>query len=558
MPTNVKLREHLDERLEELKSLRQSWEPEWRDIARFQAPQRGEFFRTPNQGNRGVPKNQAILDTNTTFAIRTLKAGLMGGLTSPARPWFRLTVSDPRIAQITSVRAWLDGVAEGMMMIFADSNIYEVLLLMYEELGVFGTAAAVLEEDFEDVIRGYQMTIGQYWLALNHRGIVDTVYREIMMSARQCVQRWGAEAVGPRIAQAAKERGRDKDIAILHAIEPNADFEPGKLGAQGKRFRSVYWAKAGDPGHLISVRGYDRWPCLTPRWQTVSNDPWGTGPGHQSQPDVKSLQVLAKRRHNAVDKHVNPPMGAPVELQGKPSGVVPGHITYFPGNLTEKIMRPLYQTNPSAFQPLQALIQDTRDIISRTYYADLFLMITNMDGIQPRNQIEIIARKEEKLMMLGPVLDSLRSELLKPLVDWTFEGMVKHRLFGADQPPQEANGYPLDVELISVLAQAQKAARVGSIERLAAFTGGLVGVYPEVKAKINPMEMVDQYADSIGTPVGIVRGDDEAQKIIDGINQKLAAEKAVQTGQALVGGAKVLSETDVGGGRSALQAVTGV
>jgi hypothetical protein len=33
-------------------------------------------------------------------------------------------------------------------------------------------------------------------------------------------------------------------------------------------------------------------------------------------------------------------------------------------------------------------------------------MISQMDGVQPRNQLEIMARKEEKLMMLGPVLEA--------------------------------------------------------------------------------------------------------------------------------------------------------
>lgn len=558
MPTDLKLHTHVTERMEELKRIRQSWESEWRDIAKFQAPQRGEFFRSPNQGNRGTQKTQAILDNECAFAIRTLKAGLMGGLTSPARPWFRLTVSDPKIAQLTPVRAWLDQVAEGMMMIFADSNIYQTLLLMYAELGTFGTSAAILEEDFDDVIRAYPLTIGEYWLAINHRGVVDTLYRRFMWSARQCVQRWGKEAVGRTIAEKANKSGRDGDVAICQAIEPNADYEPGKLGARGKKFRSVYWAEAGDPGHLIAERGYENWPGLTPRWETVSNDPWGTGPGHQAQPDVRSLQVLAKRRHNAVDKHVNPPMAFPAELAGKPSGVVPGHINYFAGNLTEKVGRPLYQTNPSSFAPLQALIMDTRNILNRTYYADLFLMITQMEGVQPRNQIEIIARKEEKLMMLGPVLDSLRSELLKPLVDWTYDLMVKHRLFGAHAPPEEADGYPLDVELISVLAQAQKAARVGSIERVAGFVGSLAGANPAVLDKLDMDESVDVYADAVGAPVGVVRGDDEVKKIRAERAKSQQAQQALETGLAITEGAKNLGGIEVGAGRNAMQAITGV
>ena len=55
-------------------------------------------------------------------------------------------------------------------------------------------------------------------------------------------------------------------------------------------------------------------------------------------------------------------------------------------------------------------------------------------------------RKEEKLMMLGPVLESLHGDLLKPLVDWAFEEMFKHNLF--DPPPRELEGWPIEIELI--------------------------------------------------------------------------------------------------------------
>jgi hypothetical protein len=35
----------------------------------------------------------------------------------------------------------------------------------YSELGVFGTAALWIDEDDEDVVRGYTLTVGEYRLA---------------------------------------------------------------------------------------------------------------------------------------------------------------------------------------------------------------------------------------------------------------------------------------------------------------------------------------------------------------------------------------------------------
>lgn len=536
MPENLKLREHLETRRKDLYDERVSWDPQYREIARYMTPARGEFFRTPGQGSRGTAKNQAIIDTFSRFAIRTLRAGLMGGLTSPARPWFRLTVSDQKLNDSTAVRAWLDHVAERILYVFSQSNLYTQLPLLYQELATFGTASAFVEEDYHDVIRLYLQTVGSYWIAVDDRRVVDTHIRKIGMSARAAIKRFGEANLPREIVQRKGKAGADGTVTIWHAIEPNAEFEPKRADAAGKRWRSVYWCQEANDRQLVKVSGYDQWPLLTPRWEVLTDDAYGTGCGHDALPDVKSLQVLGKRRHNAVDKHVNPAMAFPVELKNQAHGITPGFANYFAGNLSEKVGRPIYQTNPSVITPLQALIQDLRDIINRTFYADLFLMISQMEGVQPKNQLELLMRKEEKLLMLGPVLDAMHGELLSPLIDRTYAIMLKHRLFAP--PPKELHGYPVEVEMISMLAQAQKAVQVGSIERTVGFAGQLAGVFPQVKHKLDPFATLDKYADAVGTPVGILRSDDDAQQLAEAEAKQIQAAQAVQTGVALSQGAK--------------------
>lgn len=70
-----------------LKRQRTSWEPGWRDLSRYVNPGRGPFFTQPNQGDRGTQNNGAIRDPTALFALETLVAGLMSGVTLPARPW---------------------------------------------------------------------------------------------------------------------------------------------------------------------------------------------------------------------------------------------------------------------------------------------------------------------------------------------------------------------------------------------------------------------------------------------------------------------------------------
>lgn len=555
MPHDVDLLKHCQDRAKVLKNQRYSWEPEWRDLARFVNPHRGQFLKQPNQRDGGKQANQSVLDPTAMFALRTMVAGFMGGLTSPARPWHRLTVPDRAVAQLAHVRAWLDDCADRQRMVFNAGNVYQVLPILYEELGQFGCGAAIMESDREDVMRLYQMTAGQYWLGINWRGSVDTLYREFMYSHRQVVDRWGDDA---RL-ESTRKRGQqdyDSEIRICHLIEPNVDHDTGRWDWRGKPWRSMYYADGSTNGEYIAVGGYARWPLLSPRWKPMIGEAYSKGPGHDGLPDTKSLQVFTKRLHNAIDKHVNPPMGAHISLKSSPSSVLPGAINYFPTAEKGAGMWPLYQPMPASIAEVRTQIQDTRQTIKQAFFADIFLMISDMEGVQPRNQLELQLRKEEKMLMLGPVLESLHDELLQPLISWSFDEMMGHGLFLP--PPDELHGMPLDVEIISVLAQAQKAASLGSIERTFAFAGSLVGVYPEIRDKLNADAAVDRYAEDIGAPAGIVVGEDEVKKIRASRAQQQMQDAAIARAGQLAEGAKTLSQAEVGGGRNALQAITGL
>ncbi|MGQ3298819.1 portal protein [Reyranella sp.] len=554
------LRRHIDARLNVLKRQRQSWEPSWRELSRLVNPRRGQFFSSPNQGGRGAQANTAILDPTALFALRTLVAGLMSGVTSPARPWFRLSIPDRRVASLAPVKVWLDECVERMRMVFNAGNLYSALPLIYEELGQFGTGCAIVEFDREDVIRLYTLSTGEYWLGLDWRGRVDTLARRFMYSYRQIEARWPEHGIA-EISERARGADADTEIAVLHMIEPNTGYEKGRLDQTGKRFRSVYWREGGGQsagdmdGEFIHCGGYSQFPALTPRWSPIGNDAYSKGPGHDALPDVKSLQILKKREHNAVDKHVNPPMGAHVSLRGSASSVLPGAINYFTTQERGAGMWPLYQTAPGAIAEVERLVSRTQATIKSAFFADLFLMISDMDGVQPRSQLEISARREEKMQMLGPVLENLHDDLLQPLVQRTFGIMAEHGLFSP--PPPELHGYPLDVELISILAQAQKAADLGTVERLWAFAGSISATRPEVLDKLNADESIDVYADKLGAPASITLADDVVAQLRAARALRAETTQALQAASALAEGAKTLSETEVGGGRNALQSVLG-
>src|ERR1039457_6042683 len=96
----------------QLKTERSSWWSHWQEITTYILPRSGRYFRQDR--DKGDRRNQNNYDNTGIRALKTLGAGLMGGATSPARPWFRLGTPDPDLNASQPVRIWLDDVADQM------------------------------------------------------------------------------------------------------------------------------------------------------------------------------------------------------------------------------------------------------------------------------------------------------------------------------------------------------------------------------------------------------------------------------------------------------------
>ncbi len=96
------------------------------------------------------------------------------------------------------------------------------------------------------------------------------------------------------------------------------------------------------------------------------------------------------------------------------------------------------------------------------------------------------------------------------------------------------------------------------MERLWAFAGNIAATRPEVLDKLNADESIDVYADKLGAPAAITVADDVVARLRAERARQAQAAQALQTASAVAQGAKTLSETEVGGGRSALQSILGV
>lgn len=525
----------------------------WRDLSDYLLPSRYVALQTDKE-RRLSRRNDKILDSTGTQAADVLIGGMMNGITSPARPWFKLRVKGTEEDDV-EVSAWTDEVTRLMLRVMSESNFYPAMGMLYGDLCVFATALCLIYESDEQVISCYNPPLGEYSLGQNYEHRVNMIAREFTHKVFQLVEEFGIENVSETVKTAynvpaggAVDR-RLSDVEVCHLIEPNVDddISPGR----GFKWREVVWEAKGPVGTVLRVRGWRDFPGIAPRWSLTGNDTYGTdSPGMKALGDVIQLQHETKKKAQALDKLVSPPILADIALQNKPTALLPNGITYVPRLDATNGARPIYTVNP----PLGEMTADIRDVQARireTFYNDLFKMISQLGTV--RSAAEIDARQEEKLILLGPVLERFENEGLDPGIERIFHIMDRKKLL--PEAPPSIRGKELDIQYVSILSAAQSAVGTAPTERWLAFIGNLVQIWPEVKEIPDVPALMRDYARDIGVPAKNVRPRKDANASVQAANENAGVDQAIQRAGAGAQAAKLLSETDVGGGANALQRV---
>jgi len=514
---------------------RSSWDTHLRDIAVYQFPEASRFIVTDT--NKGYKKNTTVYDNTAVFARRTFSAGMMSGMTSPARPWFRMGLSDKDLMEFGSAKEWLHNATQVTETIFHSGNTYLALQRCYDELGAFGTWADFVRDDFENVIHHYPLTVGEYALGVNDKGFVDTLYRDVNMTVGQMVQMFGYKNCSQAVRNLYDRNMYDSWVRVHHCVEPRRERDASKRDNKNMEFASYYFEPASDLGadQMLAESGYKRFPALCPRSSVTGNDVYGRSPGMDCLGDVKQLQLMQLRKAQAIDYMVNPPLQVPTQYKDQASKRLPGGVMFVDATAPGGGVRSAYEVNIN-LQHMVMDIEDTRRRINQAYYADLFLMLQN-DERSGTTAREIVERHEEKMLVLGPVLERLQTELLKPLIDITFDRMMETGIL--PPPPKELHGQEIEIEFISALAQAQRAVAAAGVDRLLGTIGQAVNIWPEMRHKINPMQVVDDYADMYGVNPKIIVPDDVAQQAVAAEQQ---AQQAAAAAAAAPGMAKAASD----------------
>lgn len=566
---------YFEARLNSMRNWRYGWWQHWAKLAEYILPSQYFWLITANlMSRKGNMINQAIVDSTATWAMEICAAGFVDGVMPTTRPWLKLGASMPGFKADADAKRWFEDTEQRLYTVLAQSNFYTIMAQAAKNLVVFGTAPVIMYEDAEQVLRCYSPVCGEYYLAVGSRFSVDTFYTEETMTVVQIVERFQLQNCPPAIQDLWEESGGalENEYIVARAVEPNFPLA-GRGQQRGKQitivkggfpYREVYWLRGQATPRALSKRGFHESPFAVARWSVAGNDPYGRSPGMDALGDTMQLQIETRRKAEAIQKQVRPPMGADPELAEQPMSTEPGKITYMDTSNNKKGFWPLFDVHID----LGAMIEDLKEIqarIQKCFLVDVFMAISQMEGVQPRNAVEITERKGEKLQRLGPVIGLWKTEFAEVLIPRAINIMRRRGLL---QPlpkslqMRDGRAMPLKIDYIDMVTLAQRGANTASMERGFQVMGSLsqaakaAGVADPIRT-VNLDKSLGVYLEEVDFPSKCLYSDQEVATH-DAMRAKMAQQQQASAATtAAVQAAQGLSNTNVGGGQNALQAILG-
>lgn len=445
------LAQKIKRRFEALRAERQNWENLWQDVTEFVLPRKADFIiKQPS----GRVRTKKIFDTTATNSAELLAGAVHGMLTNSAVPWFRLRFSDKSINEKPENKKFLNEASDVILQEINRpdaafvTNIHEV----YLDLAVLGTAALYVGWNNEKGCLDFRsIFLNEVYIDEDERGNVDTIYRVYKANARTLAKQFGADNLPVDIKNCLDDERYDKKYRIIHAIWPNAEYNPENITAGiNYPYKSVYVLE--EKGVVLRREVYEFMPVLIVRWTKSSSEIYGRSPAISALPDIKMLQTIMRDTLEAAAKANNPPYFVDDEKSFLPRVVLPGQAVYVEGE-----PRPMQTSSMLPYNDV--LMESVRQRIRTAFYNDAL----QLTGGARMTATEVLQRTEEKRRLMAPVLGRLEQELLGPMISVVFNLLYKKGIIVLPEDTTPDNFPSLGVEYVSPMAVAQRQERAQSV-----------------------------------------------------------------------------------------------
>lgn len=439
---------------------RRLFEWDWQDCVNYMLPSCDDIlgYRSPGQS-----RTEFIYDSSLMMPPQHLAASMMGAVTNSAVQWFKMSFRLQELNEIQYVAQWLEACTEIQLAAYNASNFYQAAHTYYLHLGVFGTAAMFVSARRGEVglfLEFQTLQPGSYVIAENHMGRVDTLMRELWLTPRQAVQRFGEGVSAKTMEYLKNPQTQDRPERYLHAVYPRETRRAESPRNTDMRFVSCY--AHYETQEVVQESGFPEFPFLVSRWETMGRTPYGFGPGHMALPDVRTANGLVQLNMEQLTLWARPPLKVIKE------GVI-GAISLQPYALNQMArgedLTPLELTGRPDL--VQINLADLRNTVNNIFFVNALQALPQPGETPQMTAFEVARRIEQMQRLMGPAFHRLLVEMLDPLADRAFGLLL--RMGALPDPPievlyaaQQAQGQ-LDIEYEGPLARSQRGADYDAI-----------------------------------------------------------------------------------------------
>lgn len=547
--TDRERRDYILQRYSALKDIRAPYLKNWLEIVKYIAPYSGCFHL---EDITALRDQRYILDNKAARCIDDLVGALGSYATPKTLPWFRLTGDTEESRYDHAAQLWLGQVQSVLNSVLFKSNTYDSLHAIYRDLCVFGTAASIMVEDPVRVVHHHVLPVGSFCIQNDNNGQVSTLYREFELTVAQAAREFGLSNLSKNIKEAYDQGNLEAKFKFLHAIEPREDRNLNSSSNLDMAWASYYVELGNDKKGILRESGYPYFPCIVPRWDIHGNEPYGISPALLALPDIKSLMHITLSKAKMVDIMIEPPLQVPLSARQNPVSLYAGSVNYVPTTGNDQSIKPILQQTGS-YEVVSNEVDKLHQRIEQTFFHDIFFMLQQFATTR-KTATEVTGLREEKMAVLGPVVERLQRECQEPLINVPYR-ILRNAGVIPDPPASllsTLGGKEFEIKFEGLLAQSQRAMAIAPTAEFIATIQSTSASLPDAIYRIDIDGLVDVLADLYGINRTILRDKQAADRIRQEVAQQQQQQQDLAAGESIGNTINTLAQAQKAGADASL------
>jgi hypothetical protein len=464
-----------------------NWEKMWQESADWCLPRKDNITSIRVQGMEKPA--QRMIDTcveaNWNFA-----SGFFSYMFPSQTVWAKIKHPVPSMMDDEEVADYYERVSRLIHGVIIESNFAQEQQEALLDLGCFGTNCMYGEEDDDSIVRFKSFTVSDFRIMLDNKGRVDTVGREMNLTARQMIQEFSKEELKQAsldeiidIMRSGNEK-YDSKYGVIHIVRKRSEYDPSKINKENKPFASVYISSKTK--QIIKEGGYDYMPYFVGRFSIGNCEDYGRGPMSMSLSTARRTNSIYKSMLISAENHANPQWLIPdddsVTFTSNPNRA--GAIVKFRSN--SPLGKPERLTPNGDPGIAQSIFELHEAAIRRIFFNHLF---RPLDEYRNMTAFEVNQRMSTDLMALAPFVNRYQDEVINKIVSFVYYVLAKRNML-PEMPDKLKDSPEFEIEYVGKLSLATKNFEVsGAFQTLQMFTE------------------LAQYVPQMAQPLGNVDGD---------------------------------------------------